>query len=48
MAAFREMCFTPAEFATIAKIDRSAIPQLETSGLLKTTKRNFKICYGFC
>ena len=39
MAAFREMCFTPAEFATIAKIDRSAIPQLETSGLLKTTKR---------
>jgi len=39
MAAFRDMCFTPAEFASIAKIDRSMISQLESSGLLKTTKK---------
>ena len=39
MASFREMFFTPAEFANIAKIDRSAISTLETEGLLKTTKR---------
>src|SRR5689334_9770952 len=39
MASFREMCFTPAEFATIAKVDRSAIPVLENSGVLKTIKR---------
>jgi chromosome partitioning protein len=39
MAAFREMSFTPAEFASIAKIDRSVIPQLEASGVLRTTKK---------
>jgi chromosome partitioning protein len=39
MASFREMFFTPAEFANIAKLDRTAIPALETEGLLKTTKR---------
>jgi len=39
MATFREMCFTPAEFAQIAKLDRNFIPGLETAGILKTTKR---------
>lgn len=39
MASFKDICFTPAEFATLAKIDRHAITQLEHSGLLKTVKR---------
>ena len=39
MPTFREMCFTPAEFASIAKVDRGMIAQLETDGLLKTIKR---------
>lgn len=39
MATFREMFFTPAEFASIAKIDRTAFPALESEGLIKTTKR---------
>jgi chromosome partitioning protein len=39
MASFRDMFFTPAEFANIAKIDRTAISALETDGFLKTTKR---------
>src|SRR3954471_16779478 len=39
MASFREMCFTPAEFATIAKCDRAMIPVLENQGILKTIKR---------
>jgi chromosome partitioning protein len=39
MASFREMYFTPAEFANIAKLDRTAIPALESEGLLKITKR---------
>src|ERR1700748_1597994 len=39
MASFREMYFSPAEFASIAKIDRSEISALEDQGILKTTKR---------
>jgi hypothetical protein len=39
MATFREMFFTPAEFANIAKVDRNAIAGLEGAGLLKTGKR---------
>jgi chromosome partitioning protein len=39
MASFREMFFTPAEFAAIAKLDKSALPALETAGLLTTVKR---------
>ena len=39
MASFREMCFTPAEFATIAKIDRTLVPELESNGILKTFKK---------
>jgi chromosome partitioning protein len=39
MASFREICFTPAEFATIAKVDRNLISALENEGLLKTIKK---------
>lgn len=39
MASFKEICFTPAEFAAIAKIDRSEVSGLESEGLLKTVKR---------
>jgi chromosome partitioning protein len=39
MASFREICFTPAEFAMIAKVDRNNIGSLENAGLLKTIKK---------
>jgi len=39
MASFKEICFTPAEFAALAKIDRHSIPTLEQSGILKTVRR---------
>ncbi|MBU6374788.1 MAG: ParA family protein [Bdellovibrionales bacterium] len=39
MASFREMCFTPAEFAQLAKLDKSIIGDLEQQGLLKTIKK---------
>jgi len=39
MSTFRDLCFTPAEFANLAKIDRSLVPSLESQGLLKTTKK---------
>lgn len=39
MASFKEICFTPAEFATIAKLDKSLVPVLESQGLLTTVKR---------
>lgn len=39
MPSFREMCFTPAEFAALAKVDRSLIASLESSGILKTIKK---------
>lgn len=39
MATFKEIHFTPAEFATLAKIDKSSISALESQGLLKTIKR---------
>src|SRR3954447_6928182 len=39
MASFKEMPFTPAEFAAIAKIDRTQITELEKNGLLRTVKR---------
>lgn len=39
MASFKEICFTPAEFATLAKIDKSAVNSLEMQGLLRTTKK---------
>jgi chromosome partitioning protein len=39
MASFRELCFTPAEFAMLAKIDRHMVPALENGGVLKTIKK---------
>jgi chromosome partitioning protein len=39
MASFREICFTPAEFAMIAKIHRNHVSILEENGLLKTTRK---------
>jgi chromosome partitioning protein len=39
MASFGELCFSPAEFANLARIDRSMLPLLEANGLLKTTKK---------
>ncbi len=39
MASFKDICFTPAEFANLAKIERTQISSLESSGQLKTIKR---------
>ena len=39
MASFKDICFTPAEFANLAKIERTQISALEEKGRLKTTKR---------
>jgi chromosome partitioning protein len=39
MASFRDMCFTPAEFASIAKIGRDQLSQLESSGLLRVIRK---------
>lgn len=39
MASFKDLSFTPAEFAAIAKIERTQISELEAKGLLKTFKK---------
>jgi len=39
MAPFREMCFTPAEFASLAKLDKSIVNELEEQGLLRVIKK---------
>jgi chromosome partitioning protein len=39
MASFKEICFTPAEFASIAKIDKGLVTSLENNGLLRTVKK---------
>lgn len=39
MASFKEICFTPAEFAIMAKVDRGLVPALEESGLLRVSKK---------
>jgi chromosome partitioning protein len=39
MSSFKEICFTPAEFAGIAKVDKQVINALETYGLLRTIKK---------
>lgn len=39
MASFRDLCFTPSEFASLAKIERTAINGLEARGLLKMIKK---------
>jgi chromosome partitioning protein len=35
MASFKDLYFTPAEFARIAKIDKSGVNQLESQGLIQ-------------
>ena len=39
MAPFKDICFTPAEFASLAKVDRHLLSTLENSGVLKTIKK---------
>ncbi len=39
MAAFKDLCFTPNEFAVLAKIQKDQISKLEQQGVLKTVKR---------
>jgi chromosome partitioning protein len=39
MASFKEIHFTPAEFAAIAKLDKSLIPELEVKGKLALTRK---------
>jgi len=39
MASFRDMCFTPSEFASIAKIGREQLAELESNGLLKIVRK---------
>jgi chromosome partitioning protein len=39
MASFRDICFTPSEFANLAKVDKSKVSLLEHQGLLKTVRR---------
>lgn len=39
MATFREMCFTPAEFASLAKLEKSIVGELEEQGLLRVIKK---------
>lgn len=39
MASFKETFFTPAEFAAIAKLDKSIVPELEASGRLSITRK---------
>lgn len=39
MASFKDICFTPAEFANLAKIDRTMISDFENRGILKTFKK---------
>lgn len=39
MASFRDLCFTPTEFANFAKLDKSTVAALENSGKIKTIRR---------
>lgn len=39
MASFKEICFTPAEFANVAKIDKGLVNSLEQQGLLRVIKK---------
>ncbi len=39
MSSFREMCFTPNEFANIAQVDKGMVSTLESNGLLKIVRR---------
>ncbi len=39
MTPFREICFTPAEFASLAKIDKNLVAGLEAAGILRTIRK---------
>ena len=39
MASFKDICFTPTEFANLAKIDKTTVTSLENSGQLKTIRK---------
>ena len=39
MTSFRDLCFTPTEFANIAKIDKTTVTALENSGKIKTIRK---------
>jgi chromosome partitioning protein len=39
MASFKEIHFTPAEFAAIAKVDKALIPELEAAGRLTVSRK---------
>jgi len=39
MASFKDICFTPAEFSTIARLDKSGFGALESSGQIQTVRR---------
>lgn len=39
MASFKDVCFTPAEFANTAKIDRNEVTLLESNGLLRMVRK---------
>lgn len=39
MASFRDLCFTPTEFASLAKVDRHSLGQLESEGKIKIIRR---------
>ncbi len=39
MASFKDICFTPAEFSNIARLDKSKFNSLESSGIIKTVRR---------
>jgi chromosome partitioning protein len=39
MASFKDLCFTPAEFSNIAKLDKSQFNSLESGGLITTIRR---------
>jgi chromosome partitioning protein len=39
MATFKEICFTPVEFANIAKIGRDMVNEAEAAGVLRTIKK---------
>ena len=39
MASFKDLCFTPAEFSNIARLDKSQFNSLESDGQIATVKR---------
>ncbi len=39
MASFKDICFTPAEFSSIARLDKSKFSTLESNGMISTVRR---------